>query len=98
MDGDLFNLSTYRLSHNSSTCSYIMKGHWLLRYVPLEKKCGFTLLLLRLDQCEHFLCISSFSGKRTDKAMNRPSGSGSVKRQIGSIGSIVHGDAHPDAW
>ena len=56
MDGDLFNLSTYRLSHNSSTCSYIMKGHWLLRNVPLEKKCGFTLLLLRLDQCEHFLC------------------------------------------
>ena len=46
-----------------------MKGHWLLRHVPLEKKCGFTLLLLlRLDQCEDYLCISSFSGKRTDKS------------------------------
>ena len=97
VDGDLFNLSTYRLSHNSSTCSYIMKAHWPLRHVPLEKKCGFTLLLLRLYQCERYLCISSFSGKRTDKTMNRPSGRGSVKCQIGSIGSIVHGDAHPDA-
>ena len=28
--------------------------------------------------------------------MNRPSGSGSVK--IGSIGSIIHDDAPPDAW